>query len=98
MNSIERLLEEADEVLLIDWPGEDCPRSMLRAGFTGFGQEPSGWLRYELNHRQLQKHSMASPPAHADLVFCYRPVEELPDYWKPHGSLVPRFFGINPAS
>ena len=80
MNSIDQLLEEADKVLMIDWPGEDCPRSMLRAGFTVFGQEPSGWLRYELKHRQLQKHSMASPPAHADLVFCYRPVEELPDY------------------
>ena len=80
MNSIDRLLEETDRVLLIDWPGEDCPRSMLRAGFTVFGQEPTGWLRYELKHRQLHKHTVATPPTQVDLVFCYRPVEELPEY------------------
>lgn len=80
MNSIDRLLEETDQVLLIDWPGEDSPRSMLRAGFTVFGQEPGGWLRYEIKHRQLQKHPIATPPAHVDLVYYYRPVEELPEY------------------
>jgi hypothetical protein len=41
---------------------------MLRAGFTVFGQEPTGWLRHELKHRQLHKHTVATPPAHIDLV------------------------------
>ena len=80
MNNINRLLEQTDTVLLIDWPGEDCPRSIVRAGFTVFGQEPDGWLRYEVKHYQLQKHPLADPPAHVDLVFCYRPFEELPEY------------------
>jgi hypothetical protein len=80
MNSIDRLLQEADQVLLIDWPGEDCPRALLRAGFGVFGQEPTGWLRYELKHYHLQKHALAAPPPRVDLVFCYRPVEELSEY------------------
>jgi len=80
MNNIDRLLEQTDTVLLIDWPGEDCPRSMVRAGFTVFGQEPNGWLRYEVKDYQLQKHPLVAPPAHVDLVFCYRPVEELSEY------------------
>jgi len=80
MNSIDRLLEQTNQILLIDWPGEDCPRALLRAGFTVFGQEPGTWLRYELKHHQLLKHPLAETPSHADLVFCYRPVEELPEY------------------
>ena len=80
MNSIDRLLEQTNQILLIDWPGEDCPRALLRAGFTVFGQEPGTWLRYELKHHQLRKHPLLGPQSHADLVFCYRPVEELPEY------------------
>ena len=80
VNNIDRLLEQTDTVLLIDWPGEDCPRSIVRAGFAVFGQEPNGWIRYEVRHYQLQKHPLTAPPAHVDLVFCYRPAEELPEY------------------
>jgi predicted CoA-binding protein len=79
MNNIGRILEEANSVLLIDW-NIDVPITLLRAGFAVFGQEPTGWLRYQLQESQLEKHPLASPPERADLVFCYRPVEELADY------------------
>jgi hypothetical protein len=80
VNNIDRLLEATYRVLLIDWPGEDCPRTLLRAGFSVFGQEPSGWLRYEVKHYQLHKHQLGVPPSPVDLVFCYRPFEELPEH------------------
>jgi CoA binding protein len=92
MNNIDRLLESTDSILLIDWPGEDCPRTMLRAGFSVFGQEPSGWLRYELKNYQLLKHPVATPPKHIDLVFCYRPVEELTEYVATAQKLTARIF------
>ena len=82
MKSIDRILERTESILLIDWPGEDCPRALLRAGFSVFGQEPNGWLRYELKHYQLHKHPLSEPPMHLDLVFCYRPIEELSEYVK----------------
>ena len=82
MKSIDRILEQTESILLIDWPGEDCPRALLRAGFSVFGQEPSGWLKYELKHYQLHKHPLSEPPKHLDLVYCYRPIEELSEYLK----------------
>ena len=43
-------------------------------------RKPNVWLKYEVEDYQLRKHQLPAPPEHVDLVFCYRPVEELPEY------------------
>jgi hypothetical protein len=42
------LLKAARTILLIDWPRQEVPRALLRAGLTVFGFSPGGYSSAEL--------------------------------------------------
>jgi hypothetical protein len=77
MKSIDRILEQTNSMLLIDWPGEHCPCTLLRAGYVVFGHDPQGYARYELHARKLVTYRLSDAPRQVDLAFCYRPLDEL---------------------
>ena len=69
-------LNRSKIAVAIDWPSPDVPRSLAAAGVRTFSHEGPGddeWYVYEGDARA---HAEA-PPTAADLVYTYRPVEEL---------------------
>ncbi|HKB29602.1 MAG TPA: CoA-binding protein [Streptosporangiaceae bacterium] len=81
MSQAEEILAAADSILLVDWPTRDVPEALVRAGYTVVvkgGPEPDNYSVYELRDGEVLDHPAGHPPTHADLVYSYRPVSELP--------------------
>jgi predicted CoA-binding protein len=77
----ERILEAADIVLVVDWPSRDVPDTLVRAGFTVLvkaGPEPDDYVAQDLEDGEIVPRRVGGPPEHVDLVYSYRPIEELP--------------------
>ncbi|MGH2348557.1 MAG: CoA-binding protein [bacterium] len=67
-------------MLLVDWPSRDVPDTLARAGFRVFAQEgPERYVAYELSGGEVHPRAVAGPPESVDLVYAYRPLDELPD-------------------
>ncbi len=81
MADSQTLLRDARVVVLYDWPSEDVPHTLTRAGYDVIvfgGPNPDDVFRNELRDGEVVEHRIGVPPAQADLVYSFRPVDELP--------------------
>jgi predicted CoA-binding protein len=77
----DQILEATHSVLLVDWPSKDVPEALARAGLTVVvkgGPEPDNYSAYEVEDGEVVTRRVGRPPEHVDLVYSYRPLEELP--------------------
>jgi predicted CoA-binding protein len=75
------ILQHSHTVLLVDWPSRDVPETLVRSGFTVYvkgGPNPDDFFLHEWHDHQLVQQRIGHPPDHADLVYSYRPLAELP--------------------
>jgi predicted CoA-binding protein len=75
------ILRSAKTVLLVDYPSREVPDTLARAGHAVFahgGPGPRDYLAYDVEGERIKERWIGQPPRHADLVYVYRPVEELP--------------------
>jgi predicted CoA-binding protein len=75
------LLRDARVVVLYDWPSDDVPDTLTRAGYDVIvfgGPNPDDVFRHELRDGEVVAHRIGVPPTQADLVYSFRPVDELP--------------------
>jgi predicted CoA-binding protein len=82
MNNPAELLRESKSILLIDWPSRDVPDSLARAGHEVVvqgGPEPDHYNEYVATDGQVDVRYVGHAPEHADLVYSYRPIDELPE-------------------
>jgi predicted CoA-binding protein len=76
-----QILRETGSVLVVDWPSKDVPETLTRAGYTVLvkgGPEPDNYWVYEVRDGEMVSRRTGEAPASVDLVYSYRPVEELP--------------------
>ncbi len=81
MAEADQILRSADSVLLVDWPSRDVPETLVRAGYQVFvkgGSGPEDYTAQELRGGEVLARLVGRPPEHADLVYSYRPIGELP--------------------
>src|SRR5581483_3040850 len=69
-----QILAAAKRILLVDWPNESVPRTLIAAGFKVFGFSPKGYTEASVVSHQPEKGDGISilPPANRDggyLVF-----------------------------
>lgn len=81
VQSPEQILKKAETILLVDWPDQNVPRSLVKAGLMVFGFSPEGYSGAGVVSRQPEKAEGISvfPPRKDEsgyLVFeaCDRPV------------------------
>jgi hypothetical protein len=77
MSDADDVLNRAKTVVVIDWPSRDVPILLAAARLHTFSHEGPGdeeWYFYE---GETRTHA-SGPPAAADLVYTYRPIDELP--------------------
>jgi predicted CoA-binding protein len=76
-----QILRETSSILLVDWPSKDVPETLARAGYTVLvkgGPQPDNYSVYEVRNGEVVSRRTGRAPATVDLVYSYRPVEELP--------------------
>ena len=76
-----QILRETGSILLVDWPSKDVPETLARAGYTVLvkgGPQPDNYSVYEVRNGEVVARRTGRAPAAVDLVYSYRPVEELP--------------------
>ena len=81
MGDAGQVLDTARTVVVIDWPTKDVPETLARAGYTVLvkgGPEPDNYSAYEVQGTEVVSRRTGEAPAAADLVYSYRPIEELP--------------------
>lgn len=81
-SSHQEILREARTVVLHDWPSQDVPDTLTRAGYTVVvfgGPEPDDVFSSELREGGVVVTRTGRAPEQGDLVYVFRPVEELPD-------------------
>jgi len=81
MTTAAEILRQARRIVLHDWPDQDVPDSLARAGFdvTCYGgPAPDDVFRHEVVDGQLVTRKTGMPPEAADLLYVYRPIDELP--------------------
>lgn len=81
MGDAGQVLAAARTVVIVDWPTTDVPETLARAGYTVLvkgGPEPDNYSAYEVQGSQVVSRRTGQIPAAADLVYSFRPVEELP--------------------
>ena len=81
MDELQDLLRTVKTVLVIDWPAKEVPIALAQAGFQAIargGAGPEGFSAYELQGTEVVPRRTGRAPDHADLVYSYRPLSELP--------------------
>jgi predicted CoA-binding protein len=76
------VLESANTILVIDWPGKEVPESLAHAGFNVIvkgGPGPEDFSAYEISENKITQRRTGRAPDHADLIYSYRPLSELPE-------------------
>jgi predicted CoA-binding protein len=74
-------LKDARTVVLIDYPDRDVPDTLARAGYEVLvqgGPAPEDYSSFVVEGDHVSEKRTGSPPQHADIVYVFRPVEELP--------------------
>jgi CoA binding protein len=82
MTSAFDVLDMSESVLLIDYPGRTVPEAFALAGFETTAHEGPGddeYYLYALNRGEVMRSHVGKAPAHVQLVYTYRPVDELPE-------------------
>jgi predicted CoA-binding protein len=80
-SSHQKILREARTVVLHDWPSRDVPDTLTRAGYTVVvygGPKPDDVFASELRDGEIVETRIGVPPDSGDLVYVFRPIEELP--------------------
>ena len=75
------VLAAAQTVLVVDWPSADVPAGLARAGLRVFvhgGPNPDQYTEHEVVGGEIVVRQVGRAPDHADLVYSYRPLPELP--------------------
>jgi predicted CoA-binding protein len=76
------VLKNANTLLVIDWPSRDVPESLARAGLEVFVRTGPGARDYSLYQLDqgggISIIQVGRPPDKADLIYCFRPLSELP--------------------
>ena len=81
-DAADELLASARTVLVVDWPTADVPAALARSGLRVFvrgGPGPDQYTEHEAAGTEIVVRQVAHAPDRADLVYSYRPVDELPD-------------------
>jgi hypothetical protein len=81
MTTTSEVLASTSSVLLIDYPGRVVPEAFARAGYETRAHEGPGddeYYAYAAKGGEIERTHIAKPPVHVDLVFTYRPIDELP--------------------
>jgi predicted CoA-binding protein len=80
MTEVSRLLAETKTVVLVDWPSREVPETLAQSGFTVIANEgPETYTAYEAQADEVRTRSVDGLPRSAELVYAYRPIDELPD-------------------
>ncbi len=69
-------------ILLVDYPTRDVPDALALAGLdvsVHGGPGPEDWFTYEVAGGEVVERRVGRPPEHADVVWTYRPLDELPE-------------------
>jgi predicted CoA-binding protein len=75
-----KILEQANTVVVVDWPSRDVPDSLARAGYVVIvrgGPEPDNFSTYESRDGDVVSRKTGQAPDQADLVYSHRPLVEL---------------------
>ena len=78
----EDILGATKMVLVVDWPSRDVPDTLVRAGYDVVvrgGPAPDDYTTYVVDEGEVVEQRTGRPPERADLVYSYRPVDELPE-------------------
>jgi hypothetical protein len=79
---MDSILDGTRTFLLVDWPTRDVPDTLALAGYevvTHGGPGPEDWFAYTVQGGEVVERRVGVPPAHADVVWTYRPLAELPE-------------------
>jgi predicted CoA-binding protein len=76
MEHLRPLLEAATTVELIDWPHQDVPATLIRAGYTVLGHEPDGLKTYVVVDDEPAGRSF---PLEGGAFLTSTPLDALPD-------------------
>jgi predicted CoA-binding protein len=77
MTDAREVLSRSKTVVAIDWPSQEVPELLAAAGFAVYSHEGPGddeWYLYEADTRTR----VSAPPDTGDVVYTYRPADELP--------------------
>jgi hypothetical protein len=80
MPDIRDLLTTSTSFLLIDWPDRDVPDTLARHGFRVVahdGPGPNEYNAYEMADGQVRVRETGQAPDRIDIVYTYRPIDEL---------------------
>jgi predicted CoA-binding protein len=75
------ILRSAHTILVVDWPSKDVPESLALAGFhiiVKGGPGPEDYSAYEVTNGRVTPRRTGRAPDHADIIYSYRPLTELP--------------------
>ena len=76
-----RILAQTRSVLVIDWPSRDVPAALAAAGFevtVKGGPGPTDYTVWEITGGEVVTRPLGRALEHADVVYCHRPLSELP--------------------
>ncbi|HUR23504.1 MAG TPA: CoA-binding protein [Acidimicrobiales bacterium] len=82
MTDVSSILAGARTFLLVDWPTRDVPDTLAQAGYEVVvhgGPGPDDYTAYEVAGDEVIQRCVGRPPEHADVVYTYRPLKELPE-------------------
>ena len=91
MEHLRALLESATTIELVDWPHQDVPATLIRAGYAVVGHEPDGYKTYVIVEQEpdgrlfpvtggyLTSSPLDALPDAVDIVNTFRPADEQPE-------------------
>lgn len=81
MANADRSPDRPRSVLLVDYPSPDVPAAFVRRGLLVFvkgGPGPTDLIAWEAAGDEVDRRHIGRPDAAVDVVYAYRPVDELP--------------------
>jgi predicted CoA-binding protein len=83
MHDAAEVLRDSSTILVVDWPSTDVPISLARSGHrvvVNGGPEPDNYNEYVVTDEEVETRFVGRPPDQVDLVYVFRPIDELPAY------------------
>ncbi|MDP8905265.1 MAG: CoA-binding protein [Chloroflexota bacterium] len=75
------LLRRATSIVLIDWPAREVPETLARRGLAVVSDDgpERGYSSYAVDGDDVTATPVSHAPERADIVYAYRPIDELTD-------------------